>query len=194
MKRWFKYAKPYMKSFILGPIGMIVEVIGEMIMPLILAIIINGADEGTLTVPKSILYSLLLVVIVLVMMTGGVFGAYFGSKASVNFAADLRKDVYGKIQQYSFANVDKFSAGSLVTRTTNDITQMQNFVNMLLRMALRSPGMLIGGLVMAISLKPSLSVVLAVTIPMLVTVIGVLIKISFPRFNVMQKKIDNAEW
>ncbi len=190
MKRWFKYVKPYISSFILGPICMIVELIGDILMPILLAWIINSADEGTLTVGSSIGIAAIMIGIVLVMLVGGVGGAYFGSKASVNFATDLRRDVYSKIQKFSFANVDKFSTGSLVTRLTNDVTQLQNFVNMLLRMALRSPGMMIGGVIMAISLKPSLSVVLAVTMPMMIIFILVLIKIGFPRFGIMQKKID----
>lgn len=190
MKRWFKYVNPYLKSFILGPLGMIVEVIGEMFMPLLLADIINNANDGTLTVEKSLVSAGMLLVIVLIMMAGGVCGAYFGAKASVNFAADLRRDVYSKVQKYSFSNIDKFSAGSLVTRMTNDVTQIQNFVNMLLRMALRSPGMLIGGIIMAVSLKPKLSIILAVTMPLLVISVLALISIGFPRFNIMQKKID----
>ena len=190
MRRWFKYIKPYLKSFILGPVGMIVEVIGEMFMPILLAAIINSGEIGTLTVGKSIGISALLTMIVLLMMGGGVAGAYYGSKASVNFAADLRKDVFSKVQKYSFANIDRFSTSSLVTRMTNDVTQLQNFVNMLLRMALRAPGMLIGGVIMAVSLKPKLSIVLAVAIPLMLVVIGMLIKISFPRFGIMQKKID----
>lgn len=190
MRRWFKYVKPYLSSFILGPAGMIIEVIGEMFMPLLLAMIINSGEAETLTVGSSIGISAVLIGIVLLMMAGGVCGAYFGSKASVNFAADLRKDVYAKVQKYSFANIDKFSAGSLVTRMTNDVTQIQTFVNMLLRMALRSPGMLIGGIIMAITLKPTLSVVLAVTIPLMFIVIFTLIRIGFPRFGIMQKKID----
>ncbi len=190
MKRWLKYVIPYKKSFILGPLGMIVEVIGEMFMPLLLAMIINNGDAGTLTPWKSIGISAILIGIVALMLTGGVFGAYYGSKASVNFAADLRKDVYAKVQKYSFSNIDKYSAGSLVTRMTNDVTQLQNFVNMLLRMALRSPGMLIGGIIMAIYLKPSLSVVLAVTIPLMFAVIFTLIRIGFPRFGIVQTKID----
>ena len=191
MKRWFKYVKPYLSSFILGPVGMIVEVIGEMFMPLLLAEIINRGEAKTLSIGSSIGISAILAGIVILMMAGGVCGAYFGSKASVNFAADLRRDVYAKVQDFSFANIDKFSTGSLVTRMTNDVTQVQNFVNMLLRMALRSPGMLIGGIIMAVALKPSLSVVLAVTVPMLIAVILVLIRVSFPRFGVMQKKIDS---
>lgn len=190
MRRWFKYVKPYISSFILGPVGMIVEVIGEMFMPLLMAQIINSYDANTLTIGKSIAISAILTGIVLLMMAGGVCGAYFGAKASVNFAADLRKDVYSKVQRFSFSNIDKFSTGSLVTRMTNDVTQLQNFVNMLLRMALRSPGMLIGGIIMAVILKPSLSIVLAVTIPMMLVFIFMLIKISFPRFGIMQKKID----
>ncbi len=190
MKRWYKYIKPYLSSFILGPVGMIVEVIGEMFMPLLLAELINRANNDTLTVGNSIGVAGMLIAIVLLMMAGGVAGAYFGAKASVNFAADLRRDMYSKVQQYSFANIDKFSASSLVTRMTNDVTQIQNFVNMLLRMALRSPGMLIGGIIMAISLKPKLSVVLAVTMPTMLIVLFILIRIGFPRFEILQKKVD----
>ena len=193
MKRWFKYIKPYLSSFILGPVGMIIEVIGEMFMPLLLAEILNSntsASADPLTWQKSVGIAAALIGIVLLMMGGGVAGAYFGAKASVNFAADLRKDLYTKVQQFSFANIDKFSASSLVTRMTNDVTQLQNFVNMLLRMALRSPGMLIGGIVMAVSLKPSLAVILAVTMPIMLIVILCLIMIGFPKFEKLQKKVD----
>ena len=190
MKRWFKYVKPYLASFILGPLCMIIEVIGDVLMPILLASIINRASDGELTVSGSIATAAMMIVIVLIMLVGGVGGAFFGSRASVNFATDLRRDLYSKVQSFSFSNIDKFSAGSLVTRMTNDVTQLQNFVNMLLRMALRSPGMMIGGIIMAISLKPSLSVVLAVTMPMMIIIIFVLIKIGFPRFGIMQKKID----
>ena len=190
MKRWFKYVKPYLSSFILGPTGMIIEVIGEMFMPLLLARLINMGNEGTLNIGNSLGIAGMLVGIVLLMMSGGVAGAYFGAKASVNFAADLRRDLYEKVQEYSFSNIDKFSASSLVTRMTNDVTQMQTFVNMLLRMALRAPGMLVGGIIMAVSLKPSLSVVLAVTMPIMLLVLFVLIRIGFPRFEKLQKKVD----
>ena len=190
MKRWWKYIKPYLPAFILGPLGMIVEVIGEMFMPLLLGELIDRGNDKTLTDEGSLLIAGILVGIVLLMMAGGVAGAYFGAKASVNFAADLRRDMYTKVQQYSFANIDKFSASSLVTRMTNDVTQMQNFVNMLLRMALRSPGMFIGGIIMAISLKPSLSVILAVTMPLMLIVIALLIGIGFSRYGKLQKKVD----
>ena len=191
MKRWMKYVSPYKKYFIAGPLCMIIEVIGEMLMPIFLAAIINQANDGTLTVASSLGIAGLMVLTAIIMMAGGVGGSYFGTKASVNFAADLRADVYKKVQTFSFTSIDKFSTGSLVTRLTNDITQMQNMVNMMLRMMLRAPGMLIGGIIMAISLNPSLSVVLAVSIPILLVSVGSLVYRGFSRFAKMQTKIDN---
>ncbi len=190
MKQWFKYVRPYLPYFIIGPICMIVEVIGEVLMPKFLAIVINGANDGSLTVGGSIGTAGLMILTAVLMMVGGVGGAYFGAKASVNFAADLRDDVFSKVQKFSFANIDKFSAGSLVTRLTNDVTQLQNFVNMLLRMCLRSPGMLIGAIIMAVSMRPDLSVVLLVTIPLMLITILFIISKGFPRFAAMQQKID----
>ena len=190
MKRWLHYVKPYTLYFILGPLCMIVEVVGEILMPMFLGKIINGATAGTLTPAKSMGIAGLMILTALLMMAGGVGGSYFGAKASVYYSNDIRRDVYRKVQTFSFANIDKFSTGSLVTRLTNDVTQIQNFVNMLLRMCLRSPGMLIGALVMAISLRPSLSVVFAVTVPLMLIAIGLVIKTAFPRFTIMQEKVD----
>ncbi len=190
LKRWGKYIKPYLPYFIIGPLCMIVEVIGEVIMPRLLAIVINSGTDNTLTVGKSITTALLMVLTAVIMMAGGVGGAYFGAKASVNFATDLRSDIFKKVQSFSFGNIDKFSSGSLVTRLTNDVTQLQNFVNMLLRMALRAPGMMIGALIMAVLLKPSLSLVLAVTIPVMIIVIICLISVGFKKFVRMQAKVD----
>lgn len=190
MKRWLHYVKPYTLYFILGPLCMIVEVVGEIFMPMFLGRIINGATDGTLTPAKSMGIAGLMILTALLMMAGGVGGSYFGAKASVFYSNDIRRDVYRKVQTFSFANIDKFSTGSLVTRLTNDVTQIQNFVNMLLRMCLRSPGMLIGALIMAISLRPSLSVVFAVTVPLMLIAIGLVIKTAFPRFTIMQEKVD----
>ena len=191
MKRWMKYVRPYWIYFVVGPLCMIIEVVGEMAMPRLLAGIMNKGEAGTLTVGSSIVTTLLMVLTAIIMMAGGVGGAYFGAKASVNFAADLRVDVYSKVQRFSFANIDKFSTGSLVTRLSNDITQVQNFVNMLLRMCLRAPGMLIGALIMAITISPSLSLVLVVSIPLMLLSISFIIARGFPRFAKMQTKIDS---
>ena len=190
MKRWIKYAAPYKKFFILGPLCMIVEVIGEALMPKLMSTVINGYDVGSLTIERSIITALLMILLAIMMLLGGVGGAYFGAKASVNFAADIRKDTYKKIQRFSFANIDRFSTGSLVTRLTNDVTQLQNFVNMLLRMALRAPGMMIGALIMSITINPSLATVFYVSIPLMLCAIGLIIGVSFPRFKRMQTKID----
>ncbi len=190
MKFWLKYVKPHLPYFIIGPILMIVEVIGEVVMPKLLATVINSANAGTLTAWKSIGVMGLMILTALIMMAGGIGGNYFGVKASTYFAADVRSDAYHAIQKYSFANIDKFSTGSLVTRLTNDVTQMQNFVSMLLRMALRAPGMMIAALVMAIIISPRLSVIFAITIPIMLLVVLIVIKIGFPRFGRMQKKVD----
>ena len=190
MKRWYKYVKPYLPYFIIGPICMIVEVIGEVVMPKLLAVVINNANAGTLTTATSLRTMVLMILTALGMMLGGVGGAWFSTKASVNFAADLRSDLYAKIQTFSFSNIDRFSTGSLVTRLTNDVTQMQNFITMLLRMALRAPGMMVAALIMAILIKPSLSLVFAVSMPLLILTILLLIRAAFPRFGRMQEKID----
>ncbi len=207
MKRWFPYIKPYLPYFIIGPLCMIVEVIGEVLMPKLLSYIIDFgvySGESKEEVPAVIraLYELCgnngfiaailagMILTAILMMIGGIGGAYFGAKASVNFAADLRADIYKKIQGFSFANIDKFSTGSLVTRLTNDVTQLQNFVNMMLRMFFRAPGIMVGALIMAIALNPKLSVVLAVSVPLMLLVIGFIIFCGFPRFSRMQTKID----
>ncbi len=190
MKRWGKYIRPYLPFFILGPLCMIVEVIGEVVMPRLLAVVINAANAGTLTTGESLKTMGLMILTAVVMMAGGVGGAYYATKASVGFAADLRRDLFAQIQHFSFSNIDKFSAGSLVTRLTNDVTQLRNFIAMLLRMALRAPGMMIAALIMAIALQPTLSVVLAVSMPLMLLTIGLLIRTGFPRFTKMQEKVD----
>lgn len=185
-----KYVTPYLSAFILGPVFMIVEVLGEVFMPKLMAMIINegiqqGAGNGYV-ITKGIM----MVILAVCMMAGGTLGAYFAVKASSSFAASLRKDVFTKVQEFSFANIEKFSTGSLVTRLTNDITNMQNVICMGLRMLLRAPGMLIGGLIMAILMNPRLAVVLGVVIPLLLIAIVMVIRTAFPRFDVMQTRID----
>ena len=189
LKRWLRYARPYALYFVVGPLCMIVEVIGEIVLPKLYANIVNvGIETGN--VRYIVVTCLLMILMALLMMTGGVGGAYFASKASVNVAADVRRDVYAKIQKFSFANIDRFSTGSLITRLTNDVTQVMNMINMLMRMCLRAPGMLIGALIAAISMSPSLATVLAVTVPLIVVVQFIVIRIGFPRFTRMQDKVD----
>ncbi len=189
VKRYWKYIRPYLSAFIIGPLLMIVEVIGEVALPKFMANIINiGAAEHN--VPYIITMGIVMAATALLMMAGGIGGAYFAAKASISSASDLRSDVFDKVQKFSFANLDQFSTGSLVTRLTNDITQVQNLVNMALRMMLRAPGMLIGALIMALMMNAQLSIVVLVVIPILILLIALVIKTAFPRFEIMQKKLD----
>lgn len=190
MKRYGKYIKPYLPAFILGPVMMIVEVIGEVMLPAMMADIINiGAANRD--IPYMITKGIMMVVTAFLMMAGGIGGAYFAAKAAMHFGRDLRKDLFRKVQRFSFANIDSFSTGSLVTRLTNDITQMQNVIMMGLRMMLRAPGMLVGAVIMAFMMNASLAVIILIVAPVLAVAIGTIIKIAFPRFELMQRKLDH---
>ena len=189
MKRYFKYIKPYMLSFILGPILMIVEILGEIVLPKLMSLIINkGIVEHNVGYISAMGGAM--IGIAFLMMIGGVGGAYFGAKASINFAADLRKDTFKSVQTFSFSNIDSFSTGSLVTRLTNDITQVQNFVNMSLRMMLRAPGMLIGAVIMAFVMNARLAVIVLIVVPIILVLIVIVISLAFPRFQALQEKMD----
>lgn len=195
MKQYKKYVIPYKSAFILGPIFMIVEVLGEIILPKLMSMIINyGCGQDVTVAAKGPAYIIgigaAMIGTALLMMMDGVLGAYFAVKASVNFAGDLRRDVFAKVQKFSFANIEKFSTGSLVTRLTNDITNIQNVLSMGLRMLLRAPGMLIGGLIMAFLMNAKLALVFCVVIPVLIIALAFVMKTAFPRFDVMQTKID----
>ncbi len=189
MRRYGKYIKPYWKSFVLCPILMLTEVAGEVVLPAFMANIINvGAAQRN--VPYIIGTGLVMLLTALVMMAGGIGGAYFAARAAISFAADLRSDLFCKIQKFSFQNIDRFSTGSLVTRLTNDITQVQNVITMGLKLMLRAPGMLIGAVIMAFVMNAELAMILLIIIPVLAAAIGTVIFIAFPRFEIVQKKID----
>ena len=178
MKRYGKYVNPYLSAFILGPIMMIVEVIGEVMLPAMMADIINvGAANHD--IPYIIVKGIGMVIMAFAMMAGGIGGAYFASKAAMHFGRDLRKDIFQKVQKFSFANIDRYSTGSLVTRLTNDITQLQNVIMMGLRMMLRAPGMLISAVIMAFMMNPSLAVIILIVVPLLALAIGMIIKVAF---------------
>lgn len=190
MKRYWKYVKPYLPAFIIGPILMIIEVIGEVVMPLLLSNIIDKGVSGARGISYIIVMGITMIITALIMMAGGVGGAYFAIKASTGFANDLRKDLFKQIQKFSFTNLDQYNTGSLITRLTNDITQVQNFIQMMLRMALRAPGMLIGALIMAFVLNSKLALTILCVIPLLSLAIYLIMKVAFPRFTIMQRKLD----
>lgn len=189
MRRYGAYIKPYLTAFILGPLLMLTEVFGEIMLPKLMSLIINNGvasrDTGYI-----IRVGLVMVLTAAIMAIGGVGGAYFSSKASICFTSDLRGDLFAKVQEFSFKNIDQYSTGSLVTRLTNDIQQVQNVTMMGLRMMFRAPGMLIGALIMAFLMNARLALVILVVIPFLAVSIGIILRSAFPRFTVMQKTID----
>ena len=189
MKRYGKYVKPYLSAFIIGPLLMLTEVAGEITLPKLMSMIINNGVAGR-DIRYIITVGLIMVFVTALMALGGIGGAYFAAKASISFTADLRRDIFAKVQQFSFKNIDDFSTGSLVTRLTNDIQQIQMVLMMALRMMLRAPGMLIGALIMAALMNARLVVILLIVIPLLSLAIGFLLKTAFPRFEAMQRKID----
>jgi len=189
LKRYWKYISPYLGAFILAPILMLTEVFGEILLPRLTSMIINN---GVLERNEAYIVKMgvIMVLIAVIMAIGGIGAAYYSAKASISFSTDLRKDVFHKVQEFSFKNIDDFSTGSLVTRLTNDIQQIQNVVMLTLRMMFRAPGMLIGGLIMAYLMNRQLVSILLVVIPVLVILIAIILIVAFPRFEVMQKKID----
>lgn len=189
MKRYKKYITPYLSAFVIGPLMMLTEVAGEVMLPKFMSMIINNgvADRNLAYIGKM---GALMVLTVLFMAVGGILGAYFSAKASISFTSDMRNDLFRKVQQFSFENIDGYSTGSLVTRLTNDVQQVQNVLMMGLRMALRAPGMFLGALIMAFMMNRQLAVIILIVIPLLLAAILLILKTAFPRFGEMQRKLD----
>ena len=192
MKQWKRYKSyilPYKSAFILGPLMMVTEVLGEILLPKFMSMIINHGvaqkDGGYI-----LKMGLVMAITSFLMAAGGILGAYFAAKASISFASDLRRDLFARVQQFSFKNIDTFSTGSLVTRLTNDIQQVQNLIMMGLRMMLRAPGMFLGALVMAFWMNAELAAVILVVIPLLTAAIVWILRTAYPRFTAMQKALD----
>lgn len=189
MKRFFKHIKPYWIFFALSPILMIFEVFCDVQIPTLSAEIIN---LGITNYDNAVIIKIALkmVLTLCVAASCGIGASYCATRASANFCHDVREEVFTKIQDFSFLNIDKFSTGSLVTRLTNDITQVGDLVVMCLRMMFRAPGMLIGAIVMAYAISPSLSLIFVVLAPILVVIISIILYFAFPKFAQLQKKVD----
>lgn len=189
MKKYFKYIKPYWIFFVLSPLLMIIEVYCDIQIPLLAARIIN---EGILLNDSQQVFALtgLIAVHIVFAVCGGVGASYCATRASVYFANDVRRDLFQKIQQFSFANIDDFTTGSLITRLTNDITQLQQLVVYCLRMMFRSPGMLIGSIIMAFQINVKLAFIFIIIVPLLSGVIILTIAFSYKKFDALQEKVD----
>jgi ATP-binding cassette, subfamily B, multidrug efflux pump len=190
MKKLMKYLKPYWKATILAPLFMILEVSMDLLQPKLMAEIVNnGVFNNDL---EFILKTGgLMILVALFGLFGGVGCTVFASKASVNFAADVRKDVFDKVQTFSFKNLDQFEGGSLITRLTNDIVQLQMFVLMALR-SIRSPLLTIGSVIMVFTISVKLAIIFVLTIPILFVVLYLLIRYAFPLYSIVQQKLDKV--
>jgi ATP-binding cassette subfamily B protein len=169
---------------------MMIEVSMDLLQPTLMASIV---DHGIMTKDVSHIYStgLIMLGVALIGLLGGVGCTVFSSIASQNFGNDLRINLFEHIQKFSNKNLDQLKTGSLITRLTNDVVQLQTFVQMILR-NIRSPLLLIGSLVMAIRISPTLTLILVVAMPLLVAILYGLIRLSFPLFEKMQTKLDGV--
>ena len=184
-----KYLKPYTAYVILAPLMMVIEVLMDLQQPALMAVVVNdGILGGDVSV---VIYSCLKMLGAAVIgLLGGFACTVFAMLASQNYGADLRGSLFRKVESFSFNEVDKFSTGSLVTRLTNDVTQLENMVGMALRMFIRSPLLCIGGIFMALSINMKYGIVLAVLIPIIIVFIMVVLSKITPIFLIMQKKLD----
>ncbi|HET6487549.1 MAG TPA: ABC transporter ATP-binding protein [Spirochaetia bacterium] len=191
MLKLFRYLKPYWRDALVAPLLMIVEVTSDLLQPTFLARIVDrGVANGDL--PFVLRTGLEMIGVVLVGALGGIGCTITASRASMRFAADLRRDAYRRIQSLSFARQDAFSTSSLVTRLTNDVVQMQNLVLMMLRVLVRAPLLCLGGIALAVALNPRLSLVLVVALPLLIGVMLIVVRRGFPLFATVQEKLDRV--
>lgn len=191
MKNLYKYLKPYLSLTIIAPLFMLLEVAMDLLQPALMKNIIDigvhNADKGYIVRTCA-----LMCLCALIGIIGGVGNMYFSTKAGYNFARDLRKALYRKIQSFSFANIDEFKTGSLITRTTNDVTQIQNAFTTCIRMLVRSPFLCIGGIVMVLTISFRLSLVVLTAVPFLALMVIFLLIKGSPLFKSMQEKIDRV--
>lgn len=189
MFRLAKYLKPYLGATILTLFLLFLQTIANLLLPTLMAKIVDiGIPNGNTSYILSVGFYMLLVA--LLGSAFMVFANLNSAKVAMGFSKDLRRDLFIKVESFSLGEFNKLGTSSLITRTTNDITQVQQLVLMSLRMMVTAPLMVIGGLIMALSTNLELSVVLAFSIPILLVVIGLVAKFGMPLFKSMQVKLD----
>ncbi|MFM9328942.1 ABC transporter ATP-binding protein [Paenibacillus mesotrionivorans] len=189
MRKLVKYIKPYWKAALLGPLLMVLEVSMDLLQPKLMAQIVDqGVLAGSLDEIRRT--GLMMLVTSLIGMIGGVGCGIFSTIAAMRFGADLREAVFNKVQRFSFRNLEKMHTASLITRLTNDVSQVQLFVQMLLRMMVRSPFLAVGSLILAFTISWKLAMILVVVVPVLFTVVAVITRKGFPLFAKVQKRLD----
>ena len=196
LKKLSKYLKGLWYLCVISAIGMIVEAICELALPSIANAVYEKVSATTAGDSIIKMYVIKIGIAMFAMAIVGLLGGLSTMKASSvvsqKFSYRLRKDVYKKISDFSFKNIDKFSTSSLTTRMTNDITMLQNTLMMSLRVLVRAPALLIVSAAFAFSINAKLSMILLVMLPIIIILVAVILKFGFPMFQKMQKKIDNV--
>lgn len=191
MVKLSSYLKPYWKAAVAAPLLMMVEVIMELMQPTLMAIIV---DQGIVTGDLALIARVgtMMVGAALIGALGGIGCTYFAGHASVGFGTDLRQDLFDQVQSFSFANLDEFAPASLITRLTNDVTQVQHLVLSAMRMLIRSPLLFIGGTLMAISINAKLAMIIFLSFPILSLALFLLLTKGFPLFAEVQARLDRV--
>lgn len=184
-----KSIREYKKPSILAPIFVTFEVIMEVLLPFLMADLIdNGVNKGDMN--HILIRGLMLAGVAFAALAFGALSGKYAAEASAGFAKNLRHDMFYKIQEYSFANIDRFSASSLVTRLTTDITNVQNSYQMIIRVAVRAPFMMIFAMIMSFSVNAQLSWVFVAFIPIIALGLGLVIRFAHPVFTRVFKTYD----
>ena len=189
IKKLAVYAKEFKKEAILSPICIAIEVIMAVILPVLMASVIDkGVNAGDMNYVVKM--GLLMIVVAFVSLAGGALCGKYAAVASSGFARNLRRALFEKIQGFSFANIDKFSTAGLVTRMTTDVTNVQQSFQMIIRICVRSPFMLIFSLIMCLKLAPEVSWIFLVALVFLGGVLAFVATKAFPKFHKMFKQYD----
>lgn len=190
IKKLAPYMKKYKTPLILGVLCAALEATFELLIPLVMAKIVDvGISTGDTS--YTIKMGLLMLVMAAVSLCFGIGLSRFSATVGQGFGSELRQAEYEKIQTYSFKNIEKFSTASLVTRLTTDITMIQNSLTMGIKLLVRAPIMLIVACLLSVTISPQLAMIFLVSMPVLIIAIGLIIRNVKPRFEAMQKKIDN---
>jgi ATP-binding cassette subfamily B protein len=191
MIKLLSYLRPHWKAAVLAPLLMLLEVVMDLFQPMLMASIIdNGVMTGDIGhIGRT---GILMITVALIGIIGGVGCTIYSSIAAMRFGADLRQDLFQHVQTFSFRNLDELKTGSLITRLTNDIVQLQTMVQMMLRIFVRSPLLAIGSIVMAVIISPKLAIILAISVPILFIVMFSLIRLTLPMFAKVQQRLDKV--
>lgn len=191
-----RYLKPYWFFALLCPLAMILEVSMDLLQPTLMSDIVDNGILGTASADENLRYVLVtglkMLVFSLIGCFGGIASAAFGTAAAQKMGNDLRKDAFAKVMHMSFQQTDKFTTGSLVTRLTNDITAIQEFVAMSLRMFVRTGMQFIGGIAVILTLNVNFGIVLVISLPVQLIAVAIIMKKASPLFSIVQSRLDKV--